>query len=145
MRATWPGHPFPLGPTWDGEGTNFSLFSEHAERVELCLFDDEDRELRLPIEERTAFNWHCYVPGVGPGQRYAYRVHGRYAPEQGHRFNGSKLRPRPADPFYRELLALRRELPRALDASAEGRRVTLRRGAVELVADFDAKTVELRR
>ena len=68
MTRTWPGHPFPLGPTWDGEGTNFSLFSEHAERVELCLFDGEDREVRLPIEVRTAFNWHCYVPGVGPGQ-----------------------------------------------------------------------------
>ena len=91
MTQTWPGHPFPLGPTWDGEGTNFSLFSEHAERVELCLFDGEDRELRLPIVERTAFNWHCYVPGVGPGQRYAYRVYGEYAPERGRRFNPAKL------------------------------------------------------
>ena len=69
----WPGRPFPLGPTWDGEGTNFSLFSEHAERVELCLFDSADRELRVPMLERTAFNWHAYLPGVGPGQRYAYR------------------------------------------------------------------------
>jgi isoamylase len=91
VTKTWPGHPFPLGPTWDGEGTNFSLFSEHAERVELCLFDDEDRELRVPFEERTAFTWHCYVPGVGPGQRYAYRVHGPYAPEHGQRFNAAKL------------------------------------------------------
>ena len=61
----WPGHPFPLGPTWDGSGTNFAIFSENAERVELCLFDAEDRETRLALEQRTAFNWHCYVPGVG--------------------------------------------------------------------------------
>jgi len=88
---TWPGHPFPLGPVWDGAGTNFSLFSENAERVELCLFDEEDRETRVALRERTAFNWHAYLPGVGPGQRYAYRVHGAYAPEAGHRFNGAKL------------------------------------------------------
>ncbi|HWG54957.1 MAG TPA: glycogen debranching protein GlgX [Gaiellaceae bacterium] len=87
----WPGRPFPLGPWWDGQGTNFSLFSEHAEKVELCLFDAEDRETRLELRERTAFNWHGYVPGVGPGQRYAYRVYGPWAPEQGHRFNPTKL------------------------------------------------------
>ena len=62
-----PGSPFPLGATWDGEGTNFSLFSEHAERVELCLFDDDDDEERIELVERTAHNWHCYLPGVGPG------------------------------------------------------------------------------
>jgi isoamylase len=87
----WPGKPFPLGAVWDGQGTNFSLFSEHAERVELCLFDGDDRETRLEVGERTAFNWHCYLPGVGPGQRYAYRVHGPYDPQQGHRFNPVKL------------------------------------------------------
>ena len=87
----WPGRPFPLGPLWDGEGTNFSLFSEHAERVELCLFDDGDAERRLDLKERTAFNWHAYLPAVGPGQRYGYRVHGRWAPEEGHRFNPTKL------------------------------------------------------
>jgi glycogen operon protein len=86
----WPGQPFPLGATWDGEGTNFSLFSENAEHVELCLFDGED-ETSVPLAERTAFNWHCYLPGVGPGQRYAYRVHGPWAPGQGHRFNPAKL------------------------------------------------------
>lgn len=90
MRV-WPGHPFPLGPWWDGEGTNFSLFSEHAEKVELCLFDEEDRETRYELIERTAFNWHGYLSGVGPGQRYGFRVHGPWAPEQGHRFNPSKL------------------------------------------------------
>jgi isoamylase len=87
----WPGRPFPLGPEWDGSGTNFSLFSEHSERVELCLFDGNDHETRVEMSERTAFNWHSYLPGVGPGQRYGYRVHGRYAPKEGHRFNSSKL------------------------------------------------------
>jgi isoamylase len=87
----WPGAPFPLGAQWDGQGTNFSLFSANAERVELCLFDDDDRETRIELTERTAFNWHGYLPGVGPGQRYGYRVHGPYAPEQGHRFNVAKL------------------------------------------------------
>ncbi len=90
MRV-WPGKPFALGPTWDGQGTNFSLFSEHAEKVELCLFDDGDRETRYELTERTAFHWHGYLPGIGPGQRYGYRVHGRWQPDQGHRFNPSKL------------------------------------------------------
>ena len=90
MRA-WPGRPFPLGATWDGEGTNFSIFSEHAEHVELCLFDGDGNETSVPLTERTAFNWHGYLPEVGPGQRYAYRVHGPWAPESGHRFNSHKL------------------------------------------------------
>ncbi len=87
----WPGRPFPLGATWDGSGTNFSLFSEHAERVELCLFDDGGAETRVPVADRTLWHWHCYLPGVGPGQRYGYRVHGPYDPEAGHRFNPAKL------------------------------------------------------
>ena len=91
MTTPWPGHPFPLGPTWDGDGTNFALFSENAERVELCLFDDADRETRVELTERTAYNWHGYLPGVGPGQRYGYRVHGPYDPNRGHRFNPAKL------------------------------------------------------
>jgi isoamylase len=89
--TVWPGKPFPLGATWDGEGTNFSLFSENAEHVELCLFDEADNETSVPLAERMAFNWHCYLPGIGPGQRYAYRVHGPWAPEEGHRFNPHKL------------------------------------------------------
>jgi glycogen operon protein len=88
---TWPGRPFPLGATWDGSGTNFSLFSEHAESVELCLFDEEDNETRIEVTGRRALNWHCYLPDVGPGQRYGYRVHGPYEPENGHRFNPAKL------------------------------------------------------
>jgi len=89
-RELWPGRPFPLGPTWDGQGTNFSLFSEHAERVQLCLFDG-DAEERIDIDNHTAHNWHVYLPSVGPGQRYGYRVYGRYAPERGMRFNPFKL------------------------------------------------------
>ena len=86
-----PGQPFPLGAIPTGEGTNFSLFSEHAERVELCLFDEHDQERRIEVRERTALNWHCFLPGVGPGQRYAYRVHGPWDPARGHRFNPAKL------------------------------------------------------
>jgi isoamylase len=87
----WPGRPFPLGPTWDGHGTNFALFTENAERVELCLFDDAGEETRVELRDYTSHNWHCYLPGVGPGQRYGYRVHGPYDPTSGHRFNPNKL------------------------------------------------------
>src|SRR4051812_43040744 len=90
-RLVWPGRPFPLGAVWDGHGTNFSLFSENAERVELCLFTDDGDEERVDLPERTALNWHGYAPDVGPGQRYGFRVHGAYAPADGHRFNPSKL------------------------------------------------------
>jgi isoamylase len=88
---TWPGHPFPLGASWDGGGTNFALFSENAERVLLCLYDEEGEETCVEMHARRALHWHVYVPGVGPGQRYGYRVHGPFAPHEGHRFNPSKL------------------------------------------------------
>jgi isoamylase len=91
MTDVWPGRPFPLGAIWDGEGTNFSLFSEHADGVELCLFDEDGEETRIPVTGRRALNWHCYLPGVGPGQRYGYRVYGPYDPDEGHRFNPAKL------------------------------------------------------
>ena len=100
MREVWTGKPFPLGPQWDGEGTNFSIFSENAERVELCLFDGAGQEERVELHERTAFNWHCYLPGVGPGQLYGYRVHGRYAPAKGIRFNAAKLL---IDPYAKQI------------------------------------------
>ncbi len=87
----WPGKPFPLGPTWDGNGTNFALFTENAERVELCLFDENDAETRVELRDYTSHNWHCCIPGVGPGQRYGYRVDGPWDPENGHRFNRNKL------------------------------------------------------
>ncbi len=90
-RELWPGEPFPLGASWDGDGTNFSLFSENAEKVELCLFDDDDREERVELTVRTAYHWHGYLPGVEPGQRYGYRVHGPYEPAEGPRFNPHKL------------------------------------------------------
>jgi isoamylase len=95
---TWPGTPYPLGATWDGWGTNFTLFSEVAERVELCLFSDPENgdgnpltEERVEITEVDGFVWHVYLPGVAPGQRYGYRVHGPYDPPRGLRCDGSKL------------------------------------------------------
>ena len=89
----WPGRPYPLGSTWDGEGVNFALFSEHAEGVELCLFDEAGRrELhRVRIKEQTDQVWHSYLPEARPGLIYGYRVQGPYDPNQGHRFNPNKL------------------------------------------------------
>ena len=78
----WPGKPYPLGATYDGSGTNFSLFSEVAEKVELCLFDDEGEETRIRLPEITAFCWHGYLPGIEPGQRYGYRVYGPWNPRR---------------------------------------------------------------
>ncbi len=90
-REVWPGRPYPLGATWDGEGVNFSLSAENATGVQLCLYDADDNEERVDVVECTLFNWHCYLPGIGPGQRYAYRVSGPFEPEHGHRFNPAKL------------------------------------------------------
>ena len=87
----WPGRGYPLGATFDGGGTNFALFSEVAEAVDLCLFDDEGREGKVRMEEVDAFVWHAYLPNVGPRQRYGYRVHGPYDPELGVRCNPNKL------------------------------------------------------
>lgn len=87
----WPGKPYPLGATFDGTGTNFALFSEVAERIELCLIDDDGTETRVDLPEVDAFVWHAYLPSVQPGQRYGYRVHGPYDPRSGHRCNPAKL------------------------------------------------------
>ena len=87
----WPGQPYPLGATYDGSGTNFSLFSEAAERVELCLFDEAGTETRVELTEVDGFIWHCFLPAVVPGQRYGYRVHGPYDPPAGLRGNPRKL------------------------------------------------------
>jgi isoamylase len=87
----WPGTAYPLGATFDGVGTNFAVFSEVAEQVELCLFDDARHETRVPLTEVDAFVWHCYLPSVQPGQRYGYRVHGPYDPSHGLRCNPEKL------------------------------------------------------
>ena len=93
ITAAWPGKPYPLGATWDGEGVNFAVFSEHADRVELCLFDEKGRRetQRISFREQTDQVWHCYLPQARPGLLYGYRVHGPYEPEQGHRFNPHKL------------------------------------------------------
>ena len=99
----WPGSPYPLGATWDGVGVNFALFSEHATRVELCLFDSAEAEfesLTIPLPEHTDMVWHGYLPDVQPGQLYGYRVHGPFAPHVGHRFNPNKLL---VDPYARVL------------------------------------------
>ncbi|WP_341361204.1 glycogen debranching protein GlgX [Georgenia sp. M64] len=87
----WPGRPYPLGATYDGSGTNFAIFSSVAERVELCLIGDRGKETRLELTEVDAHVWHAYLPGAQPGQRYGYRVHGPYEPENGHRCDPSKL------------------------------------------------------
>ncbi|VVC56633.1 protein of unknown function [Beijerinckiaceae bacterium RH AL1] len=87
------GRPYPLGATWDGRGVNFALFSAHATKVELCLFDhfsEKERE-RIELPEFTDEVWHGYLPDARPGTIYSYRVYGPYEPEQGHRFNPNKL------------------------------------------------------
>ncbi|HEV2718589.1 MAG TPA: glycogen debranching enzyme, partial [Thermoanaerobaculia bacterium] len=76
----WPGAPYPLGATYDGAGTNFSLFSEAASRVELCLFDESGAQSCVDLPEMTGYIWHGYLPNVGPAQRYGYRVHGAWDP-----------------------------------------------------------------
>ena len=103
ITAVWPGRPAPQGAHWDGEGVNFAMFSEHAEKVELCLFDASGRrELqRIPLVERTDQVWHCYLPEARPGMLYGYRVHGPYRPEEGHRFNPYKL---VLDPYARNIV-----------------------------------------
>jgi isoamylase len=99
----WPGRPGPMGATWDGSGTNFTLFSAHAERVELCLFDGGGRReiARIRMPEYTHEVWHGYLPDVRPGQLYGYRVYGPYEPEAGHRFNHHKLL---VDPYAKALV-----------------------------------------
>ena len=99
----WPGHPYPHGATWDGEGVNFALFSQHAEAVELCLFDARGRHEteRIALREQTDQVWHGYLPSARPGLIYGYRVYGPYQPEDGHRFNPHKLL---LDPYAKQIL-----------------------------------------
>jgi glycogen operon protein len=100
---TRPGNPYPRGATYDGEGVNFALFSENATGVELCLYEGtkgSEESGRVALTERTDYTWHVYVPGIRPGQRYGYRVHGPYEPERGHRFNPAKLL---IDPYARAI------------------------------------------
>lgn len=98
-----PGTPYPLGATWNGEGVNFTLFALHAEKVELCLFDDADSSSptqRIILPERAHGIFHVYIPGLKPGQLYGYRVHGLYDPSNGHRYNSNKLL---IDPYTKAL------------------------------------------
>ncbi len=100
---TYPGNPYPLGASWDGQGTNFALFTDNAEKVELCLFESENDEkeaIRIPLKERSHSVWHVYIPGLKPGQLYGYRVYGPYNPQNGHRFNPNKLL---IDPYAKAL------------------------------------------
>jgi glycogen operon protein len=98
----WPGSPYPLGATWDGEGVNFAIFSEHAEKVELCLFDVTGRReiQRIAMREQTDQVWHCYLPEARPGLLYGYRVYGPYDPAKGYRFNHHKLL---LDPYAKQI------------------------------------------
>ena len=98
MTKIWPGNNYPLGSYYDGAGTNFSIFSEIAEGVDLCLFDDQGNETKIALPEVTSFCWHGYLPNVGPGQRYGFRVHGPWNPQEGQRCHPSKLL---LDPYSR--------------------------------------------
>ncbi len=100
--VVWSGKPYPLGATWDGEGVNFALYSEHAEKVELCLFENSGKRetVRVTLPEQTDMVWHGYLPEARPRQLYGYRVYGPYAPEQGHRFNHHKLL---LDPYGKQI------------------------------------------
>ena len=91
MIALTAGKPAPLGASYDGKGVNFALFSAHAERVELCVFDDQGNERRVDMPARSGDIWHGWLADAGPGLRYGYRVHGPWDPAQGHRFNPAKL------------------------------------------------------
>src|SRR6202042_106015 len=90
LATVWPGSSYPLGANYDGSGTNFALFSEIAEKVELCLIGDDDRESRINLDEVDGYVWHAYLPDVTPGQRYGFRVHGPFDPAAGHRCPPSK-------------------------------------------------------
>ena len=92
--TVYPGSPYPLGATYDGNGVNFALYADNATDVELCLFtskEDEAESIKIKVSERSHHVWHVYLPDIQPGQLYGYRVYGKYDPENGHRFNPSKL------------------------------------------------------
>src|SRR5690348_8025498 len=96
----WPGRPFPLGSTWDGDGVNFALWSTTARSVTLCLFDDDGTERQVPLPGNTYHVWHGYVPGIAPGQRYGYRVDGTFDPRRGLFHSPGKLL---LDPYARSI------------------------------------------
>jgi glycogen operon protein len=114
-----PGSPHPLGASWDGDGVNFALYSENATAVDLCLMDENGTETRIPLPHRTAFVWHAYVPGIGPGQRYGYRVHGPYEPSKGLRFNPNVVL---LDPYAKSLDGVERWSDGCFSYSLDDRR-----------------------
>ena len=128
MRV-WPGRPFPLGATWDGAGVNFALFSEHATKVELCLFDSPEATAeaqRIHLPEHTDQVWHAYLPDVQPGQLYGYRVHGPYEPAEGAPLQSAQGRPRSLRQGHRPRPALGRLPVRLQDRRRRGRPVLRR-------------------
>ena len=119
MGDIWPVAAYPLGATFDGSGTNFALFSEVAERIELCLFDEDGAETRVEVTEVDAYVWHGYLPSVQPGQRYGYRVHGPRPPRRA-ALQPQQAAPRPLrqgdqrrDPLGPGALRLRLRRPRS--------------------------------
>ncbi|MEU2561462.1 glycogen debranching protein GlgX [Streptomyces longispororuber] len=114
---TWTGRPFPLGATYDGEGTNFALFSAVADRVDLVLVHEDGSHDTAVLPEVDGFVWHCYLPGVGPGQRYGYRVHGPWEPAAGHRCNPAKLL---LDPYARAFEGQVDHHPSLFERAADG-------------------------
>ena len=127
----WPGRPYPLGATWDGEGVNFALFSEHATGVELCLFDRPDAgrpTATVPLRERTEFVWHVYLPGIRPGQLYGYRVDGAYEPSEGLRYNRNKLL---LDPYAKAISSVLRSSDVLLGYDPQAGQEDLVRGTVD--------------
>ncbi|HEX7601022.1 MAG TPA: glycogen debranching enzyme GlgX, partial [Polyangiaceae bacterium] len=115
------GRPYPQGASFDGAGVNFAIYSEHAHRVDVCIFDEVGIEHQYRLHERTAFVWHGYLPGLRPGARYGFRVHGPYEPAQGHRFNPKKL---VLDPYAR-----------AVEGTVDPKAPVLGFGATDKVAD----------
>ncbi|EKX65117.1 isoamylase N-terminal domain protein [Streptomyces ipomoeae 91-03] len=113
--SVWSGQPYPLGAAFDGTGTNFALFSEVAEGVDLVLVDDDGHHRAVPLTEVDGFVWHGHLPGIGPGQRYGYRVHGPWDPAAGHRCDPAKLL---LDPYTRAVGRADRQSPFALRAPA---------------------------
>jgi glycogen operon protein len=111
----WPGTAYPLGATFDGSGTNFAIFSESAERVELCLFAEDGTETRVELQDVDAFVWHAYLPQVQPGQRYGYRVHGAYDPKNGQRANPNKVL---LDPYAKAMAGASRGTSRSSRTSS---------------------------
>ncbi|HVU73472.1 MAG TPA: glycogen debranching protein GlgX [Mycobacteriales bacterium] len=113
-QETWPGLPYPLGVTWDGEGCNVAVFAEGAEAIDLCLLHDDGTETAIPLQENTFHTWHGYLPGMAPGTRYGFRAHGPHDPEKGLRWNPHKLL---VDPYARALCGELHDDPSVFDDS----------------------------